>query len=450
MAEILLVEDEASLRESIRISLSRERHSVEPVGSVSAALERLARESFDLVVADLRLPDGDALQILRRLQKLDPAPASIVMTAHGSIDTAVEAMHLGAFDFIPKPFGPERLITSVNRCLENRRLRAELRRRSAAAGAEFVGESQVARGIRKLILQATEASTVLVTGETGTGKGLVARGIHRQGNPDSPFVVIHCGALPESLVESELFGHVKGAFSGATAARQGLLAEADGGTAFLDEVGEIPLPLQTRLLRFLESGEIRSVGADHSRRSHCQVIAATNRDLSADVRAGRFRQDLLYRLDVFRVHVPPLRERLEDLPLLCDALLGRIAARLKRRTPGLAPSALSILESHPWPGNVRELAHTLERALLLSKSDSLPAGLIEACMGEPERDEPVVELVEISADQEPGTDVVPLAEMERVHILETLERFGGDRSKTARALGIARSTLRRKLIGYNQ
>jgi DNA-binding NtrC family response regulator len=450
VATILLVEDEAPLRTSLTIGLHRDGHAVIAAATVAAARGALEREPIDLVLVDLRLPDGDALDVLAALP--EDGPAAVVMTAYGTIETAVEAMRRGAFDFLAKPFGPERLAASVGRALEHRRLRAELRRRRAEAAPALVGDGAAMVELRRRIAQAAAARVVLVSGETGSGKDLVARAVHEAGRPDAPFVVVNCAALPGALIESELFGHARGAFTGADRARRGLVAEADGGTVFLDEIGEVPLALQPRLLRFLETGEIRPVGADRATRVDVRIVAATHRDLAAEVERGAFRRDLLYRLDGFPIAVPPLRARLEDVPALCDELGGRIARRLGRPARRLGVEALAVLAGYGWPGNVRELEHCLERVALLAEEDGDEAGerveagevdpeLVAACMPEepPGRE---------ASDEMAG--VPPLAEVERAHILAALDACGGDRSRAAAALGISRSTLRRKLIAYGR
>lgn len=438
MASVLIVEDEASLRTTMRIALNRAGYQTETAECCAAARQALDHRIFDLCIVDLRLPDGDGLELLSWIADRGLDLATVVVSAYGSVETAVEAMRLGAHDFVQKPFAAEELIASAARALEHLRLRAELQRRGGPLldpRAELVGDSDAIARVRELIPRAAEARVVLVTGETGTGKDLVARAIHATRSPQAPFVIIDCGSLPELVVESELFGHVPGAFPGAERARRGLIGEADGGTAFFNEVGEVPLNMQMRLLRFLESSEVRAVGSDRARRVDCSVIAATHRDLAADVAAERFRQDLLYRLDVFRIALPPLRERLEDLPALCERLLGRIARGLRREIPELDSDAIEALRDHAWPGNVRELEHALERAMLLTQGEPLPADLL-------------VDAMEFRGDG-PDDAIRSLAEVEQEHIMKVLEECGGDRSRAARMLGIARSTLRRKLMSYD-
>lgn len=438
MASILIVEDEASLRTSMRIALVRAGHEIETAAGCAAARQLLDGDIFDLVVADLRLPDGDGLDLLAWIEQRGLDLATVVVSAYGSIETAVEAMRLGAHDFLQKPFAAEELIASATRALDHHRLRAELQRRGGPLlddpCVELVGDSSAIVRVRDLIARAAEARVVLLTGETGSGKDLVARAVHAARSPEAPFIVIDCGRLPDLVVESELFGHVQGAFPGAARARRGLIGEADGGTAFFNEIGEIPLNMQSRLLRFLESAEVRAVGSDRIRRIECKVVAATNRNLKHDVAAGRFREDLLYRLDVLRIAIPPLRERFDDLPALCERLLERIALRLRRRVPELEADALEEMRRYAWPGNVRELEHALERAMLLTEGEPLPAELL------------VEETLPLGDGADDGTR--SLSEVEQRHIMKVLNDCGGDRSRAARLLGIARSTLRRKLMSY--
>jgi two-component system response regulator AtoC len=445
MANVLVIEDEAPLRQSVVIALKRDGYEVAEAESCSRAVDALAREPYDLLLLDLRLPDGDGLDVLREVRRQRVEAAVVVMSAYGTVESAVEAMRLGAFDFLQKPFVPERLRACALRALENSRLRAELRRRPSAViapGAAIVGMSPAMVEVRRLIKRAAQARVVLITGETGTGKDLVAGAVHACAGSEEPFVVVNCGALALTLVESELFGHLRGAFTGAEAARRGLFGEADGGSAFLDEIAELPLAAQAGLLRVLESGEYRPVGADHVRRVSCRVIAATNRDLAAEVESGRFRHDLYYRLDLFRIHLPPLRERPEDVEPLARHLLARICARMRVQQPDLTLAAVQALHAHPWPGNIRELEHALERAVLLAEGEPLVPELL--ILPDSRADQTALSAVAPEAGEPPSA----LATVERAHILRVLEQCGRDRTRSAAMLGISRSTLRRKLIEY--
>jgi transcriptional regulator with PAS, ATPase and Fis domain len=304
----------------------------------------------------------------------------------------------------------------------------------------LVGKSAAIAEVRERIEQARDARVVLIRGETGTGKDLVARALHRaRAEPQAPFVVVNCAAFPEQLIESELFGHVRGAYSGAMASRRGLLSQAEGGTVFLDEVGEIPVALQPRMLRFVENGEVRALGADHTTRVDCTIVAATNRDLEDEVARGDFRQDLFYRLDAFPISIPPLRNRPEDIEALALHFLPLIARALKRPVPHLSSEVLDAAARYDWPGNVRQLKHALQRAAMLSRGDEIAVEQLVPARAGATRSEAA------PAVDEP---ILPLAEVERRHILAIMQRVGDDRARAAELLGISRSTLRRKLIEY--
>jgi DNA-binding NtrC family response regulator len=443
MATILIVDDETRLRLTMEAVLRHRGHQVVQAETCAAALKAIDRDVFDLALLDVRLPDGDGLELLRDLRQRSPELTALMLTAFGTVENAVEAMRLGADDFLQKPFGPERLVASVERALAHSRIQEELQRLNRQ-GPEtaILGTSPAIEEVRRLIYQARDARAVVISGETGTGKDLVARAIHRTAAPASaPFVVVNCASFPESLIESELFGHVRGAFSGAAGARRGLLAQADGGTAFLDELGEVPLFLQQRLLRFLETGETRAVGADHPGQVNCRIVAATSRDLVEAMRQGGFREDFYYRLDVFRIYIPPLRERPQDIEPLAEHFLACIAHSLRRAPQRLGAAALEAAQRYHWPGNVRQLRHALERAILLSSAEELSWEHLlpsRAPVTLAERREPVA----------PAATPLPLAEVERRHILTILERVTGDRAEAAKLLGISRSTLRRKIIEY--
>ncbi len=436
-ASVLIVEDEAPLRASMAIALKRASFDVTQVGTVAAARAAIDGEPFDVVITDLRLPDGDGLMVLDFLRQAAPGTPAVMVTAFGSVQTAVEAMQLGAHDFVQKPFGPERLVHTVQRAIDHGRLAAKVERLEVRQdpASSLVGTSAPMRQVAELIRRSADARAVLILGETGTGKELVARSVHAAADASSPFVVVNCAALSETMLDSELFGHVKGSFTGAAGARKGLLEEADGGSLFLDEMGELPMNLQAKLLRFLQFGEVRRLGSNKTLKIRARIVAATNRDLQKEVREGRFREDLYYRLNVFEIRLPPLRERTEDLPELCRQLLGRVAGELGRPTPTIGDDALDAIRGQRWPGNVRELENALERAMLL-------AG------GGP-----------ISAEHFPGGDgatapsaakLEPLEVVEKRHILGILDIVGGDKRRAADVLEISRSTLRRKLIEYGR
>ena len=433
-AHVLIVEDEEPLRISMAIALKRGGYDVAEAGTVRAAVALLEQEAFDLVVSDLRLPDGDGLEVLRHAGELVPDARVLIMTAYGTVKTAVEAMQGGAFDFVQKPFAPEQLMHRVERALEHGRMSSELRRLSRATDptVDIVGRSAPMQLVRQRIEQAAGSRTVLICGETGTGKELVARAIHTTDDSTGTFVVVNCAGISESVMDSELFGHVRGAFTGAITSRRGLLEEADGGTLFLDEVGEIPPTMQAKLLRFLQFGEVRPIGSNRTTKVKVRVLAATNRNLKEEAAKGNFREDLVYRLDVMRVNLPPLRERLDDLPELCSRLLARVAAQLHKRPPTISEAAVAHLSQGRWRGNVRELENVLERAILTAGQSDL----------EPEH------FVLDHAGHATAPQAQALADVERSHIVGVIERAHGDRAAACEILGISRSTLRRKLIEY--
>jgi DNA-binding NtrC family response regulator len=370
---VLLVDDDPGLLRTIQVLLEDEKGwSVETVPSAPLALERLRAAPFDVLLTDLSMPGGDGLFLLREARALRPELPVLLMTAFGSVRSAVEAMKLGASQYLTKPVDPDELILQVERALESARLAGEVRGLRERAGDPesfdlLVGESAPMRALCDVVGRlALVDSTVLVRGETGTGKELVARLVHRGGpRAGRPFVVVNCTAIPRELIESELFGHERGAFTGAGSPRAGRVEEADGGTLFLDEVGDMPGELQPKLLRFLQDRSFRRVGGTRERAADVRVVAATHRPLEEAMSAGLFRPDLFHRLNTIPVHVVPLRERMEDLPLLAAHLLGKLARRLGRARPGLSVGALERLAAHSFPGNVRELENLLERAVVL-------------------------------------------------------------------------------------
>src|SRR5512146_2853174 len=362
------------MRHLLSVILADHGYEARAVGSGEDALKELAARDYDLVLTDVRMPGMGGLELLRRILAADPERLVIVMSAYGSQDAALEAMKAGAYDYVSKPFRPDEVVLVLRKAeererlaRENRRLRTELS--DAYRPESIVGDSPAMQELlRQVAKGAPQKATVLLQGEPGTGKELIARALHeRSPRASLPFVAVNCGAIPPELIESELFGHVRGAFTDAVRANKGLATEADGGTLFLDEIGELPLAIQVKLLRFLQDQEVRPVGDVRSRRVDVRVVAATSRDLASDVAAGRFREDLLYRLDVVRLRLPPLRDRSEDIAPLAAHFLAR-HARLRPDLPGLAlgDDAREALLAHRWPGNVRELEHALERAVVLA------------------------------------------------------------------------------------
>jgi two-component system response regulator HydG len=444
MAHLLVVDDEAAARTTLALLLRKRGHRVAEADGVASATKRLAEETFDLVVTDLRMPDGDGLDVLQAARAQADAPDVILLTAYAEWKSAKEAIRLGALDYFEKGQEPEELYHRIDKALaaralrrENENLRAQLRERYGLPG--LIAQSPAMQAVLDLVERvAPTDATVLIQGESGTGKEVIAKAVHHASpRAARPFVAVNCGAVPETLLESELFGYVRGAFTGAAGSKLGLFEEADGGTLFLDEIAEMPAALQVKLLRALQSGEVRRLGATQAATIDVRVLAATNGDLATRIAQGTFREDLFYRLNVIQVTLPPLRDRREDIPALAEHFLARAAIKLGR-TLRLSPAALELLLRYPWPGNVRELENAIERAAILTRSDAV----------EPDDLPP-----HVSAGLQLGPSPalprqITLAEAERAHILTTLERFGRNHSGAAEALGIGRTTLWRKLKEY--
>ena len=439
-ARILVVDDRREMAETVADGLSDHGFSALAVGSSAEAAAALPRESWDALVTDLRMPGIDGLQLLALSKQLAPERPVIVMTAYGAIDTAIESIRRGASHYLLKPFKLDELVIFLERSLEQVALRketTELRRvvRSDLAAAQVVARSKRMRDVLDTVARVADADApVLVLGETGTGKGLVARMLHdRSARAPKAFVAVNCAALPEALLESELFGHVKGAFTGATTNRHGLFVEAHGGTLFLDEIGDLAPPLQAKLLHVLERGVVRPVGGSTERSIDVRIVAATHRDLRERAQAGTFREDLLYRLDVVSIELPPLRARREDLPEMVEHFFQR--ARAKHPTAiaqRIDPAALALLLDYAWPGNVRELAHAIERMVLLARGATIAAA-----------DVPDAIRARVAADDEFRGDVRPMRELQRKYARWALGRLGGHRTRTAEALGVDPKTLAR-------
>jgi two-component system response regulator AtoC len=386
---ILIVDDDEALRESLELMLSAEGYEVVSAPDGEAALQRLEASSFDLVLCDLRMPGIDGMELLPQIARSAPGLTIIMMSAYGTGDLAIEAMRRGAYDYLAKPFQPAEVLLAIRKARERERLRranALLERDMSRALGDrpIVAASPAMIEVLEILERAAEyKATVLLTGESGTGKEVLARAIHAQSTRrEEAFVAINCGAIPEALLESELFGHAKGAFTGADRARRGLFLEASGGTLFLDEIGELPLALQVKLLRVLQEEEVRPVGESKSRKVDARIIAATARDLDREVAGGRFREDLFYRINVVHVAVPPLRERRNDIPLLADHFLAHFRAVLGKPVKAFTDEALERLTSYAWPGNVRELENVIERAMILTSGeritlDELPPTLLK-------------------------------------------------------------------------
>lgn len=454
---ILVVDDEAHLCELLAYRLEHHGYRVTTELSARGGLEALEQANVDAMILDLRLEDGNGLDVLSEVQKRAPDVPVVILTAHGTIETAVEAIQRGAYGFLSKPFQDYELLQKLAHAIESGRLKREvagLRRIVDGTSQQqwLLGTSEAIASVRERIARVAGAdATILLLGESGTGKELAARSIHASSpRRDKPFIAINCGALPSELLESELFGHVRGAFTGANRDKAGLFEAANGGTILLDEIGEAPPPVQVKLLRVLQEKRISKVGSSLEEPIDVRILAATNRDMRAEVAAGRFREDLFYRLHVIPIWMPPLRERPEDIPLLAEMFLRRAAARYNLREPFLSPEALQLLMSHPWPGNVRELANVLEGAILLCTDDRLGIRELAAVMSPPAKSfmqekppEPPpheeISVASLSGSPDARTPLPPLRaardSFERAYLVEALRRAGGNVSAAAKLAG---------------
>jgi DNA-binding NtrC family response regulator len=435
MPNILVVDDEKSIQDSLRWAFEKEDWHVVTAGCASEGLAHLDAQDFDVVVSDILLPDVSGLEILQRARTLRSAPAVMLITAYATVDTAIEALRRGAVDYVRKPFRLEDLRFRVKRLLQERGATSRRRPGSTTRPAPdraIIGSSQAITAVRvKIARCATSTSNVLITGESGTGKELVARAIHAASpRRDEPFVAVNCGAIPEPLFESQLFGHARGAFTGAVQANPGLFVTARRGTLVLDEVGEMPPALQVKLLRVIEDKEVWPVGATTPISIETRIIASTNRDLRADVTTRRFREDLFYRLNTVHVAVPPLRERRHDIPLLVEHFIARFNGHLGRNVHSVMPDALELLVNCEWRGNVRELEHVIESAMTSGEGDAITA-----------QDLPP----DLRAERGDGSLREAMRRFERQHILDVLNQSDFDKREAARRLGLSVASLYRKL-----
>ncbi len=449
MRRVLVVDDEENIRLVLRTLLKKHGYEVEVADGGEAALAALDLFDPDVILTDVRMPRMGGLDLLGALRAKQHPATVIVMSAYGNIDLAIEAMKAGAYDYVGKPFKPDEVVLALRKAEERESLRRENRALKEQIQKDNQFESILAKSREMLDIFKTISkiadfkTTVLITGESGTGKELVARAIHgKSARKASPFVAINCGAIPENLLESELFGHKKGAFTDASTDRRGLFEEADGGTLFLDEIGELPVNLQVKLLRVLQEEHIRRLGDTKDVKVDVRIIAATHRDLTADVKAGRFREDLFYRINVLAIHIPPLRSRREDVSLLIDHFVTRNNARLGTSIRGLSPEARKLLLEYAWPGNVRELENTIERAMVLAESDVLQTGDL------PERIREALDPVQVHLASGELSVKKTTAAIEEILIRRALQKTKGNRTRAADLLEISHRALLYKIKDY--
>jgi two-component system response regulator PilR (NtrC family) len=449
MANLLIVDDEPGMRQLLSHVFGRANHSVRAAENGAKALELLKQEPADLIVSDVKMPDMNGIELLRRVREFLPDTGVVMMTAFATVETAREAFKLGADDFIQKPFDVDEMKLIVEKALERLRLLQENRafkraQRERGRLDQIIGHSQKMQAVYQMIETVAQVqSTILITGESGTGKEMVARAIHNLSpRSDKPFMPINCGAFTETLLESELFGYTRGAFTGATANRKGLFEAADRGSIFLDEIGEMSPTMQVKLLRVLQERKVRPVGAHEETSIDARVIAATNRDLSAMVKQGSFREDLFYRVSVIPIELPPLRERREDIPELVEHFVQKFCTQSGRRL-GISERSNELLERYSWPGNVRELEHTIERAVALARTDNIqPESLPQAVTNY----NPASVAPQESGLPEEGLNLVAhLEHLEKTYLLEALRRTGGNQTRAAEVLHLSVRSLRHLL-----
>jgi two-component system response regulator AtoC len=450
---LLIVDDEANMRHMLTALLQKSGYLVDEASDGAEALQMVNQIRYDFILCDLKMPKMDGMAFLKSARNQLSATTVIIMSAYGTIDTALEAMKLGAYDYISKPFKTDEVLLSLKKAeereslkRENLLLREQIRKIQAPhTFGNMIGKSHAMQSVFRLAQKAAQYdTTILITGESGTGKELVARGIHFSGNREKkPLITVNCGGIPENLLESELFGYKKGAFTGAIKDKNGLFAEADGGTIFLDEIGELPPSLQVKILRVLQENEIRPIGDSKTKIIDVRVIAATSKKLEDEVEKGVFREDLFYRLNVLKITIPPLKERSEDIPILTQHFIDKLNIRMGKAVAGITPAALSVLLKYHWPGNVRELENVIERAVVLAedsilKTENFSIGLSLA--PDAEKQNGIFEGFSIKAAQK---------NLEKKLIAEALHETGGNRTKAARLLGISHPSLLSKMKTYN-
>jgi DNA-binding NtrC family response regulator len=452
-ATLLVVEDDTAMRTMLREALEDDGYTVETASGGRAGIERVKQGGIDLVVSDVKMPDLDGLDMLREIKAVSPSPHVITITAFGSIDTAIRAVKLGAFDYITKPFDVDQLILSVQKALDERALRSELARLRDEVSRNYrwgniIGKSAVMQEMFALIRRLSRSTaSVLVTGASGTGKELVAKALHfNSPRRERPFVAINCAAIPDTLLESELFGYKRGAFTDARSDRAGLFVEADGGTLFLDEIAELSPALQAKLLRVLQEGEIRPLGAARSQKIDVRVVAATNKDLEERLANGSFREDLFYRLNVIHIHLPALRDRADDILPLAEHFLATATSKAGKDIRAFHEAAKKVMLGYGWPGNVRELENVVERAVALTEGTLIRVEDLPVLPGTRARP------VDADGEQDPLAAAagrgLTLAELERDYIMCVLAAEGGNKTRAAQRLGLDRKTLYRKLEEY--
>jgi len=450
--KILIVDDEENMRHMLQTMLQRHGYAVRTASDGARGLAEIDRDSFDFILCDVKMPQMNGMEFLKAAGDRLLSSTVIMMSAYGSIDMAIEAMKLGAYDFISKPFKNEEIRLTIKKAEERERLKREnleLKNRIQRLGGNLtfgnmVGKSPAMQQVFSMALKVARFdSTVLITGESGTGKELVAQGIHRQSERQSgPMVPVNCASIPESLIESELFGHVKGAFTGADKDKKGLFEIAEGGTLFLDEIGDIPVSLQPKLLRVLQENEVRPVGGNKATTVNVRVVAATSKDLETEIAAGNFREDLFYRLNVVPIELPPLRKRVDDIPLLCRFFITRLNDSLGSDIKNISAAAMAILMKHEWPGNVRELENAIERAMVLADSATLEPGNFSLGSSMPEAADSIVD------DDEGFSLKVARAKLEDRLIRKALAATDGNRTHAANMLEISHPSLLSKMKLY--
>jgi len=445
--DILVVDDDKGHRTMLKTLLKGWGYTVHEADDGSTAIEEVKKSPFDLILMDIRMVKVSGLEALTAVKEINPAIPVIIMTAYSSIETAIEAMKKGAYEYLTKPLDFDEMRLKIEQAMEHSKLKEENRLLKRLIGEKFdsrniIGKSPVMKSLlERTYMAASAEATVLIYGESGTGKEMIAGAIHYNSpRSDGPFIKINCAAISEGLLESELFGHEKGAFTGAIRKKDGRFSQADRGSLFLDEVSEMSLPMQAKLLRIIQEKEFSRVGGEEVLRSDARIIAATNKDLLGQVKQGDFREDLFYRLNVITLNMPPLRDRIEDIPLLADHFLKMLAEKNRKSIKGFTPQAMDSLIRHTWPGNVRELMNTIESGVVLSRSEYLT-----------DEDLPII----LNGSQGPTSQEhvcfnnLPLDEIEKTTILNTLESLNGNKSETARKLGITRATLHKKLKKYS-